>query len=159
MSKQWAKWWGYNWFTGELRQSMPLEERGVLLDMFSLATFTRRDGYIERFPNGWYSRESVADFMTIPTDMLNSAIDICVSDGAVVVEDDRPRFANWKKYQPDKKELTQEEREAREKAALSRLIKKHPEYAERCLSGDGSKDGKVVNLGERLVEELVDATD
>jgi len=69
------------WLDGSIRMDLTPAERGVWMDLISLASETReRDGTLNFAPGKPMSKEYIANRLRIPLDLLESTIKACKKD-------------------------------------------------------------------------------
>lgn len=155
---------GYQWLEGSIRKDLDSAGRGVWADILSLASISRRVGFLERSQGIPYTDEELANKFQIPLELLKHTIVVCVQEGRLTRDDTGTLFiTNWNKYQkiplgtpastkvikPEKHQYSQEERDG----MLRRAVNTNPDTAREVLVSDFGdsileKSGEVHGTGE-----------
>ncbi len=92
---------GYQWLEGSIRRDLDRGGRGDWADILSLASISRRAGYLERSPGIPYTIEEMAQKFFAPLPDFKHTIDVCLEEGRLSYDGDGRTLyvTNWNKYQ------------------------------------------------------------
>jgi len=153
MGYEWFKLNSKGWLEGSIRVTMTSEQRGVWIDLLSLANESRlRDGTLRYAENLPMDRAWIASKLQISLDLLNTTIEVCRHDKnrdgdrhrIEIWEDGTIELTNFAQYQavPPEKSRPREDaraRELRERRTVRQLAKQYPDEAQDSLGVDDAE--------------------
>jgi len=96
--KYWFPWWPDKWIFGSIRIECTLVERGIWVDLLSLAS--KDNGHIRANEETPYPIQQLSGMLIIPEDNLKSAIDKFIKNKKLSREKNGTLYVTkWEKYQ------------------------------------------------------------
>ena len=100
--RSWVKFWVNECLDGSIREELTPAERGVWYDLIIYSAKCRVPGVISANETQPISRYRLAGILNITEELLNTAIEKCVSSGRLVVDKvGLIQIVNWTKYQSE----------------------------------------------------------
>ena len=98
---RYLKIFGYEWLEGSIRRDLDSAGRGVWADILSLASISRRIGFVERSEGIPYTEKELAEKFQIDIKLLQNVINTCIIEGRLAREPEHMTLyiTNWDRYQ------------------------------------------------------------